>query len=542
MSEAKTQEDDFIKEDYDNPLKQTDFIHGDETKISPVDTRNQTNRYWISNYALNRINKNQNYMLLITGGTGCQPKGSKVLMANGDWKNIEDIKLGDLVLSPQENGFRIESKVLKTYEWDCEMCFQLVNYKGEVLYECSDNHEIPHKEMYSNNIVHTTAKELWGKHIYTYDSNLRTRYVEVIPKNPKARETVYGFTLDSKSSWYITDNLMITKNSGKSYSAMEIALDIDPSFTDKRIVFTAMEFINLLINEKPPPRSVIVWDEVGVELSSRSWWSAQNRMMGFLFETFRRDNLILIMTTPNVSFIDKKIRSMLHGYMEIIDPSNASNKFGRAKYYNIMLNLMEGKTYYQFPRTIDEFGRTRTLRGRNRSTGNMRFEKPPDYIIDPYEIRKKALVEKVKMDTFDTLSGKKEKTRLSIRDVVAELQNNPRLYKMNLDEEMITKGQLISHVNVMLSMNFPDLKMSKGDVKDAVEFVILSEGFGTGNDNKIKDDEIDTIKRLFQMYTGNVNKVAKAVNISHVALGKRIKKWTKEGVWNTKEIMETEYV
>ena len=46
--------------------------------------------------------------------------------------------------------------------------------------------------------------------------------------------------------------LLITggTGSGKSYSAIEIALDMDKTFNIDRVVFTAIEFMNLLITSK----------------------------------------------------------------------------------------------------------------------------------------------------------------------------------------------------------------------------------------------------------------------------------------------------
>src|SRR3989304_152688 len=32
------------------------------------------------------------------------PKGTKVLMSNGAWNNIEDLKIGDKVISPSKDG------------------------------------------------------------------------------------------------------------------------------------------------------------------------------------------------------------------------------------------------------------------------------------------------------------------------------------------------------------------------------------------------------------------------------------------------------
>ena len=54
--------------------------------------------YWWTHTALwdsllSRLRIEKDAMVLITGDTGCQPKGSKVLMSSGRWKNIENIKI-----------------------------------------------------------------------------------------------------------------------------------------------------------------------------------------------------------------------------------------------------------------------------------------------------------------------------------------------------------------------------------------------------------------------------------------------------------------
>lgn len=78
----------------------------------------------------------------------CQPIGSRVLMSNGDWKNIEDVKIGERVISPQENGEYIfaEVKEITTFKTDdiyevkhyCEK-----GYKNRQIYRCTGNHKIP---------------------------------------------------------------------------------------------------------------------------------------------------------------------------------------------------------------------------------------------------------------------------------------------------------------------------------------------------------------------------------------------------------------
>ena len=75
----------------------------------------------------------------------CQRKGSKVLMADGMWKKIEDIKIGDEVISPQIDGTTIFTKVVNTSNWFCNENYDVVqlNKAKKKLYSCSYNHQIP---------------------------------------------------------------------------------------------------------------------------------------------------------------------------------------------------------------------------------------------------------------------------------------------------------------------------------------------------------------------------------------------------------------
>ena len=86
-----------------------------------------------------------NFLGMITGKHRCLTAGNKVLMANGSWKNIEDIKIGDGVLSPQKDGSVVVSKVMQITNYFCNDVYNVVEAKGKkrVLYTCSGNHNIP---------------------------------------------------------------------------------------------------------------------------------------------------------------------------------------------------------------------------------------------------------------------------------------------------------------------------------------------------------------------------------------------------------------
>lgn len=97
------------------------------------------------NSLLARLRIEKDCLILITGDTGCQPAGNKVLMSNGGWKNIEEIKVGDEVISPQKDGSNKFCKVKWINEWECPETYDIIqnNKSNEKLYSCSNNHEIP---------------------------------------------------------------------------------------------------------------------------------------------------------------------------------------------------------------------------------------------------------------------------------------------------------------------------------------------------------------------------------------------------------------
>ena len=129
---------------------------------------------------------------------------------------------------------------------------------------------------------------------------------------------------------------------------MDLAEQIDPAFDISRVVFGADEFINLLnTDESLVKGSVIMWDEAGVGMPAREWYSLSNRIISYVVQTFRVKGYILIMTTPSLKYIDSQIRALFHGIAEMIDPSVSSGRFGWAKYMDLFHDPKEGKTKMQ---------------------------------------------------------------------------------------------------------------------------------------------------------------------------------------------------
>jgi len=80
--------------------------------------------------------------ILMYGPPGCQPAGSQVLMADGSWKNVEEIEKGDRVVSPQHDGSVIVSKVIETVIHRQQPIFKL-STKSHGGYRAAANHVVP---------------------------------------------------------------------------------------------------------------------------------------------------------------------------------------------------------------------------------------------------------------------------------------------------------------------------------------------------------------------------------------------------------------
>lgn len=103
--------------------------------------------------------------------------------------------------------------------------------------------------------------------------------------------------------------------SGKSYLGLRSCEKIDANFTLDGCFWTFKKLMEQIEGGKRKG-SMLMWDEAGTGLSARDWYTAQNKLAGYLFQTFRQDNLGLIMTVPDITFIDSNVRKLVHATMK----------------------------------------------------------------------------------------------------------------------------------------------------------------------------------------------------------------------------------
>lgn len=253
--------------------------------------------------------------------------------------------------------------------------------------------------------------------------------------------------------------------SGKSYIALGLGeLIAKERFGIDNVVFTAEQFLSLLNSKKLKGGDVVVWDEAGVGLSSQEWYSLSNKLINYVLQTFRYENLAVIFTTPSFDFIDSKTRKLFHVYIETIG-INHTKKLCFAKCLNIQYNARTGTPYFKYSRVLED--------GRSMRVVRNIFHLPSAGLISAYEHKKQCFAKTLKMDVELELKTQKLKGDMSkpvdLNAVIREVKKTSGRYiKEYAGKRFIDQHLLMS-----------DFGLGKGrakTVKHAVEKEIGLQG------------------------------------------------------------------
>jgi hypothetical protein len=241
--------------------------------------------------------------------------------------------------------------------------------------------------------------------------------------------------------------------SGKSYSALTIAGLIG---NKTHIVFTPIEFLQLLNSKSLSKGDIVVFDEAGVGMSSREWYSVQNKLLGSVLQTFRNMNVGVIFTTPNLSFIDVQARKLFHHYFEtaFID-YDEDEAF--LKVYEIQVNSRLDKIYYKKPKFADENGRVFTM-------SHLVVDKPKEDIIEYYEGLKSAYTSRLNENALRDLLEPRDKPKkeVDLSNVKVEvLKKSDKYLKEYNKRKFIDVNMLKSD----FSLTLPQAKLVKREVE-----------------------------------------------------------------------------
>jgi biotin operon repressor len=88
-----------------------------------------------------------------------------------------------------------------------------------------------------------------------------------------------------------------------------------------------------------------LWDETGVDASSKDALSMKNKILGWLIQTFRNQQQVILFTTPSFFMLDKTIRNLLHYYFEVVTVDE-KKKIAVVKPLELQYNVRINKMYY----------------------------------------------------------------------------------------------------------------------------------------------------------------------------------------------------
>jgi hypothetical protein len=186
--------------------------------------------------------------------------------------------------------------------------------------------------------------------------------------------------------------------SGKSYMGMRIGevLDVNGDFDVNHVVFTPEEFFDCLgrLNNN----CFIMFDEAGVSFSHREFMSMINKMLGFVFQTFRYKFINVIFTLPSLGYMDYVGRGLLHCVIRMVDR-------GKGVVYRVQKDMLGRRIYYP-------------------KIGVLEGAIPSKELIDAYEDKKAKVMDKRYLDWGVELKGLKERAGwrfASVQDIASEV-------------------------------------------------------------------------------------------------------------------------
>lgn len=205
--------------------------------------------------------------------------------------------------------------------------------------------------------------------------------------------------------------------SGKSTWAASLCKEFDKNFKIKeRCVFFPKQFIELT-DTNLPKASAIMYDDAGVSVNARKWWSSVNQAVASVAMTFRTDNLLLVVTVPDFSYIDTQIRKLFDLYVELVGVNRRGKKaIGRVRY--IQINRRKGEMYVKRLRVL--------LKGREVIVGKFKLPFLPTGEWNTYKKMRQTFSAIVKQKALSTIADA-EKTTLqqkSISEIVSEIKRS----------------------------------------------------------------------------------------------------------------------
>ena len=181
--------------------------------------------------------------------------------------------------------------------------------------------------------------------------------------------------------------------SGKSYACISEAQQIDPEFDIKKQVVFKLSSVMKLLNDdafKKKKWKIVIYEEFQISASNRAWQSTMNKMINYLFSTFRHQNIILFINCPYRDFIDSQTLKLIHS-IQAMQGIDRKKKVAKVSVKIMQYNDRMKKFYEHSLYFIDSDKKVKQV-------GLIQIKKPDDASCKIYEEMKTEFTNKLNKD------------------------------------------------------------------------------------------------------------------------------------------------
>lgn len=219
--------------------------------------------------------------------------------------------------------------------------------------------------------------------------------------------------------------------SGKTYCSLSAGEDwykfqFNSAFPIENVCFSLGSLIKRIVElrdvKKLNKGTLLILEEAGANYGSLDFQNKVSKMFSYILQSFRSMNILLLMTVPVLTMINKQARQLIHASF-ITAGINYESKEGKIKPFFHQLDQRTGKSYWHYPKVV--------LNKRWVKLKRINFKIPSKELLIAYERKKESFVFDLS-EEFIVEFNKKERDKV-MKDARGELTGRrKRIYDMHL--------------------------------------------------------------------------------------------------------------
>lgn len=258
------------------------------------------------------------------------------------------------------------------------------------------------------------------------------------PQKPFSLAEFFADKILSKHNQFVSVRVVGVSGSGKSWATITLCYEVAKilskrtgkpiktffDFDDQHMSVMNEETLKSVMSN-PIKNSILFLDDIGTVLNARRFMSKDNIEFNDIFQTFRPQNNLVIMTMQDSSLVDKVARILCHFEIEMTMPlMDKGLTVGRCQ--EIRLDHKTGQIYYPYIKDKD-----------GNKIRQIVFNAPDKEITDRYEIVRTEMLNRLKEH-----EGENESPVYSDKKITLEILLEPDI--LQVYEKYASIGETIN--------------------------------------------------------------------------------------------------